>query len=97
MERDMKTRSMIITATAAALSLFALATTTASTAQAGEYCSVNTSGMRGCGFATMEQCKATMSGGLGTCMRDPFYDNSKALALYSHSNAWALKPKAHYR
>jgi hypothetical protein len=76
---------LMITATAAALSLFALATTTASTAHAGEYCSVNTSGMRGCGYATMEQCQATMSGGLGTCMRDPFYDNSNALVLQTKS------------
>ncbi|MBA7474604.1 hypothetical protein ES707_09958 [subsurface metagenome] len=76
---------LMITATAVALSLFGFVTTAASPAQAGEYCSVNTSGMRGCGYATMEQCKATMSGGLGTCMRDPFYNNSNALVLQAKS------------
>lgn len=76
----MKTITKLITASAAALSTLAFVSIAAPAAHAGEYCSVNTSGMRGCGFATMEQCKATMSGGLGTCMRDPFYNNSNALA-----------------
>jgi Protein of unknown function (DUF3551) len=60
-------------------------------AQAGEFCVTNSSGMRGCGFATMEQCKATVSGINGSCARDPFFEyNSNASAnmpgvVHAHS------------
>jgi hypothetical protein len=33
--------------------------------------------MRGCGFATLEQCRASLAGINGTCDRDPFYKNPK--------------------
>jgi hypothetical protein len=37
--------------------------------------------MRGCGFSSLEQCQASMSGIGGTCARDPYYTNvSTALA-----------------
>jgi Protein of unknown function (DUF3551) len=32
----------------------------------------DSSGMRSCGFGTMEQCVATISGRGGTCTRDPY-------------------------
>lgn len=83
----MKTLSRMIAATAATASLFAILTTAAPPAQAGEVCMVNSWGRQDCGFATMEQCKATASGGVGTCIRNPFYGNSYA--------ATASKPKAH--
>jgi hypothetical protein len=58
-------------------------------ALAGEYCLTNTSGMRGCGFTTLQQCLDTVSGRAGTCDRDPFYkDPNSALAYQpkgSHS------------
>ena len=50
-------------------------------AVAGEYCLTNTSGMRGCGYASLQQCLDTLSGTAGSCARDPFYrDPSSALA-----------------
>ena len=48
--------------------------------------------MRGCSYATLEQCQATMSGGLGTCMRNPSYDDENA-KLKGVSNALAYQPK----
>ena len=51
----MKSIAKMITASAAALSAFALVAMAAPAAQAGEYCMTNTSGMRGCGYATLEQ------------------------------------------
>jgi hypothetical protein len=47
--------------------------------------------MRGCGFATMEQCKASTSGKNGSCDRDPFFNSASA------SNALAYHPKGHAR
>lgn len=75
--------SKLMTASAAALctAVFVFA---APAAQAGEYCSTNSSGMRGCGFVSLEQCQAAMSGLMGTCARDPYYKDPKdALALQS--------------
>jgi len=40
--------------------------------------------MRGCGYATLAQCKAAVSGVFGSCDRNPFYSNA---------NASAAKPK----
>ena len=38
-----------------------------------EYCRQDySSGMRQCGFDTMEQCLAMISGRGGSCLRDPF-------------------------
>jgi hypothetical protein len=58
--------------------------------------------MRGCSYATLEQCQATMSGGLGTCMRNPYDDDaaaklkgvSSALAYYQPKNVRAHKHRA---
>ncbi len=42
-------------------------------ASAGDYCHTDTSGMRGCGYTTMEQCEAAAAGKGGNgCFRDPF-------------------------
>lgn len=61
------------------------------TALAGEYCITNTSGMRGCGFATLQQCLDTLSGTVGTCARDPFYQDPNSALAYepkrSHSHS----------
>jgi hypothetical protein len=72
----MKSISRMITASAAALSTLAFVAIATPTAHAAEYCSTNTSGMRGCGYSSMEQCQATISGLAGTCVRDPFYTNT---------------------
>jgi Protein of unknown function (DUF3551) len=67
---------------------------TPTAAIAGEYCVTNTSGMRGCGFATLQQCLDSLSGTAGSCARDPFYDPGSALAYqpkqgHSHSRKTA--------
>jgi Protein of unknown function (DUF3551) len=73
-------------AAAPATALFALAwvaMATPAAASQNEYCRMDygSGGMRNCGFATMEQCQATVSGRVGTCIRDPFLpDNSSAFA-----------------
>jgi hypothetical protein len=83
MEKTMKPISKMITASAAALSALALVAIAAPAAHAGEYCKTDISGMRGCGFATMEQCQAMVSGMVGTCARDPFYSNPNSALAYA--------------
>jgi Protein of unknown function (DUF3551) len=74
----MKPISKLITAAASTFALLAMA---APAAHAGEFCKTDTSGMRGCGYATMAQCQAAVSGAAGTCARDPYYvDPNKAFA-----------------
>jgi len=68
MKRLMK--KMILSCSA--LFAFAAVAMTSPVAQAGEFCSLNNSYMRSCGYDTMEQCHAMLSGRDGTCMRDPF-------------------------
>jgi hypothetical protein len=73
--------SKVLTASAALCTL-AFVSFAAPAASAGEFCSTDSSGMRGCGYATLEQCQASMSGQMGTCARDPYYkDPKEALAL----------------
>jgi hypothetical protein len=95
----MKTISRTIAASAAALATFAFVAMAAPAAQAGEYCNTNTSGMRGCGYETMEQCQASNAGiGNGGCARDPFYTNASTAMAYqpkqSRSRS-ALGPAKH--
>ena len=60
-------------------------------ALASEYCLTDTSGMRGCGFATVQQCLDSLSGSAGTCGRDPFYQDPNSAMAYepkrSHSHS----------
>jgi hypothetical protein len=68
-----------------ALALFAM--TTAASAGPNEYCRQDiTSGMRSCGFSSLEQCQAMSAGRGGDCYRDPFLANT--------SNALAYQPKS---
>jgi hypothetical protein len=71
-----------------ALALMAMAFASMTTpASAGEFCVTNSSGMRSCGYATIEQCRATVSGVYGSCYRDPYLpDNSNALAQLPKSS-----------
>jgi hypothetical protein len=75
---------------APASALFALALVAMATpASAGpnEYCRQDiTSGMRSCGFSSLEQCQAMSAGRGGDCYRDPFLANT--------SNALAYQPKS---
>jgi len=56
-------------------------------ASAADYCRQDAiSGMRSCGYATIEQCQAMSSGIGGTCYRDPFLPQAGV------SNAYAYAP-----
>jgi hypothetical protein len=80
-----------ITASTATLSTLVLMAIVAPAAHAGEYCSTNTSGMRGCGFSSMEQCQATNP---GNCYRDPFLTNTSAVMAYQPRQTQSRR-KAH--
>ena len=75
----MKTLSKMMTASAAVFGTLAFMAMAAPAAQAGEFCMTDSSGMRGCGFDTLEQCHASAAGKNGSCNRDPFYKNSSKL------------------
>jgi hypothetical protein len=91
----MKQFLKLAAAPATALCVMAFMTMATPAAQAGEYCSTNSSGMRGCGFSSLEQCKASMAGINGTCDRDPFLPAAGNSASNGHStnNALAYQPK----
>jgi hypothetical protein len=80
--------------------LWAMALIAAATpASAGEYCRQDAiSGMRSCGYATIEQCQAMSSGVGGTCYRDPFLPQADtgtgAYAYAPHGVKRATKPVA---
>jgi hypothetical protein len=86
----MKPISRMVTASAAALCTFAFVAMATPPARAGEFCMTDSSAMRSCGFATLEQCKASASGKNGSCGRDPFYDNANS---GNTNNALAYQPK----
>jgi hypothetical protein len=80
-----------------AMALVALATP--ASAGSNEYCRQDvTSGMRSCGFATLEQCQAMSSGRGGTCYRDPFLPQAGTTSAYAyaplHGDKRAKKPVA---
>ena len=77
-----------------ALALMAVATP----ASAAEFCRQDAiSGMRSCGYATIEQCQAMSSGIGGSCYRDPFLPQagaSNAYAYAPHGGKGVTKPVA---
>jgi hypothetical protein len=77
-----------------AMALVAVATP----ASAADYCRQDAiSGMRSCGYATIEQCQAMSSGIGGTCYRDPFLPQagaSNAYAYVPHGGKRVTKPVA---
>jgi hypothetical protein len=88
---------------APASALFALALVAMATpASAGpnEYCRQDiTSGMRSCGFSSLEQCQAMSAGRGGDCYRDPYLtDASSALAYQPKSSlAKSVRKPVHNR
>ncbi len=70
MKQPLKT--MVVPATA--LFAIALSAMTMSNARAEEFCRTDyaSGGIRICGFASLEQCKAMISGRGGTCDVNPF-------------------------
>jgi hypothetical protein len=82
----MKLTSKKFTASAATLFAFAFFLTTAPTAQADDYCITNgAQAAHGCGYQTMEACRAASSGIGGTC--------SLSSSSKSSSDAMAYQPK----
>jgi hypothetical protein len=74
--------STIAAAALASAMLFSAAEPVA--AREYEYCREDySSGMRQCGFATVEQCVAMISGRGGSCVRNPLL--SEASASYAHA------------
>jgi len=91
----MKSIHKLMTA-AAAFSALAVVGFAAPAAQAGEFCSTDSSGMRGCGFETMAQCQASNAGKNGTCARDPYFQDARAALAYqpTKGHKHAAKPQA---
>jgi hypothetical protein len=81
--------------------LWAMAVVAVATpASAGEYCRQDAiSGMRSCGYATIEQCQTMSSGIGGSCYRDPFLPQAGASSAYAyapHGGKRATKPVANH-
>jgi Protein of unknown function (DUF3551) len=74
-----------------ALALMAMATP--ASAAPGEFCRTDTSGMRGCGYSTLEQCQASSSGRGGSCDRDPFYAQPTNALAYAPKHVHAKSVK----
>jgi hypothetical protein len=73
--------SKVMSASVAALCTLVFVSFTGPSAKAGEFCSTDSSGMRGCRYETLAQCQTSNAGKNGTCARDPFYkDPEEALA-----------------
>ena len=91
----MKSIQKLMTA-AAAFSALAVVAFAAPAAQAGEYCNINSSGMRGCGFETMAQCQASNAGKNGTCARDPYFQDARSALAYqpTKGHKHVTKPQA---
>ena len=79
----MKQFLKIYAAPAAALlaTAFVATATPAAAAASVDYCRHDvTSGMRGCGYASLEQCQAMSSGRGGSCYENPFPEGGSAWA-----------------
>src|SRR5258707_7737233 len=98
-ERDeMKTMQILKISAAPAGVLCALAffsTATPAAAAPVDYCRTDTSGMRGCGFSSLEQCQAMASGRGSNCYENPFPagGNARASSSKPSSSAYAYQPK----
>src|SRR6266576_3191034 len=90
----MKTKQILKISAAPAGVFCALAffsTATPAAAAPVDYCRGDvTSGMRGCGYSSLEQCQAMSSGRGGSCYENPFRKGGSA-----SSNAYAYQPKRH--
>lgn len=77
-----------------ATALFAMAFVAMATPVAAspiDYCRTDvTSGMRGCGYTSLEQCRTMSSGRGGNCFENPFPEGGSA-----SSSAYAYQPKHH--
>jgi hypothetical protein len=73
---------------------FVAMATPAAAASPADYCRTDiTSGMRGCGYTSLEQCHAMSSGRGGDCYPNPYPTNSSASNGTDTGNALAYQPK----
>jgi hypothetical protein len=79
-------------AAAFALGFVAMSSPAAAAASNTDYCRTDiTSGMRGCGFTSLEQCHAMSSGRGGDCYPNPFPSGSASSG--GNGNSYAYQPK----
>ena len=92
-ENGMKAKHTLKVSAAPAALFCALAfftTTTPAGAASVDYCRHDvTSGMRGCGYTSLEQCQAMSSGRGGSCYENPFPEGGGSAS----SSAYAYQPK----
>jgi hypothetical protein len=88
------------TTVASAAAVFALGfvamSTPAAAASNTDYCRTDiTSGMRGCGYTSLEQCHSMSSGRGGDCYPNPFPSGSASNSGNSNGNgnSYAYQPK----
>ena len=98
-ENEMNTRQILKISAAPAAVFCALAffsTTTPASAGPVDYCRTDvTSGMRGCGYSSLEECRSMSSGRGGSCSENPFPSGGSATSSSATSNAYAYHPKHH--
>lgn len=93
----MQTKEILKTGAAPAAIFGALAffsTATPAAAAPVDYCRTDTSGMRGCGYSSLEQCQSMASGRGSNCYENPFPEGASASGKASNS-AYAYQPKHH--
>jgi hypothetical protein len=96
-ENEMQTKQVLKTGAAPAAIFGALAffsTATPAAAAPVDYCRTDTSGMRGCGYSSLEQCQSMASGRGSNCYENPFPEGASASGKASNS-AYAYQPKHH--
>jgi hypothetical protein len=96
-ENEMQTKQILKTGAAPAAIFGALAffsTATPAPAAPVDYCRTDTSGMRGCGYSSLEQCQSMASGRGSNCYENPFPEGASASGKASNS-AYAYQPKHH--
>jgi hypothetical protein len=89
---------LLKTTVASAAAVFALGlvamSSPAAAASNTDYCRTDiTSGMRGCGYTSLEQCHAMSSGRGGDCYPNPFPSGSASSASSSNGSSYAYQPK----
>jgi hypothetical protein len=93
-------RQLLKTTVASAAAAFALGfvamSTPAAAASNTDYCRTDiTSGMRGCGYTSLEQCHSMSSGRGGDCYPNPFPSGSASNSGTGNGtgNSYAYQPK----
>jgi hypothetical protein len=93
----MKQLLKMTTASTAALFALGLVAMTMPTASAEDFCRTEAaSQMRGCGFASLEQCQAMASGRGGTCAPNPFPATASTGSAFASMQKTHPKGKLHH-